>query len=81
MVISGKEFNEMGIAYLIPVNSKSKGYAIEVPLTKTKGIKGVILTNQMKALDWTVRNLEFVETVKDEIMFEGEIRLRSILEL
>jgi mRNA interferase MazF len=81
LVISGEEFNTMGIAYVMAITSKIKGYEIEVPLKNTKRIEGVILTNQMKALDWTIRNIEYVESVKESIMYEVDIRLRTILEL
>ena len=61
LVISQDAYNEkVGLAILCPVTSKEKGYPFEVKLN-CKKIEGWILSDQVKSLDWKIRNIEFIE--------------------
>lgn len=80
VIMSLKEFNQYGLCYVLPITSKSKGYNSEVPFTGNV-IKGNILTNQMKCIDWTIRNLKYIEKIDSSVLFEIEVRLRTILDL
>lgn len=66
LVISFKEYNEkIGLALFCPITSKVKGYPFEIEV-KEKIINGCVLSDQVKSLDWTVRNVEFIEKIEDE---------------
>ena len=66
VVISRKAYNEkIGLALFCPVTSKEKGYPFEVKVTGKK-INGCILSDQVKSLDWTVRDIEFIEKISKE---------------
>ena len=73
LVISPKAYNgKAGLALMCPVTSKAKGYPFEVPLPADLKVSGVVLADQIKSLDWRVRQAEFVcrvpvETVVDVI--------------
>jgi mRNA interferase MazF len=57
-VLSPREYNKRsGLALLCPVTSRIKNYPFEVRLPETAGIRGVILCDQIKSLDWSARNL------------------------
>jgi len=43
-----------------PITSKIKNYPFEVKL-KTRNLTGVILADQVKSLDWTIRKPKFGE--------------------
>ncbi len=63
LVISHGRYNEKaGLALVCPITSKSKNYAFEVPIAK-QSIQGSILADQVKSLDWSARNAEFIERV------------------
>ena len=54
-----------------PITSKIKNYPFEVKIDNDK-ISGVVLSDQIKSMDWRTRNIEFVfkeisETV-DEVI-------------
>ncbi len=68
IVISSKEYNEKaGLGIFCPITSKEKGYPFEVKI-ESKKIDGVILSDQIKSLDWKSRNAEFiVKASKEEI--------------
>ncbi|WP_010577051.1 endoribonuclease MazF [Leptospira alexanderi] len=63
LVLSPKEYNlKTGLAIFCPITSKIKGYPFEVTI-KSKKIDGVILSDQVKNLDWTIREAEFIESI------------------
>ena len=60
VVISPKEYNEKtGLGLFCPITSKIKGYPFEVKI-ETKKITGVVLSDQIKNLDWKTREIEFI---------------------
>ena len=42
-----------------PITSEKKGYPFEVELPKSLVIRGVVLADQVKNLDWAAREAEF----------------------
>ena len=66
IVISPREYNEKtGLGLFCPMISKSKGYPFEVKI-ENKKISGVILSDQIKSLDWKTREIEFIFKEKSE---------------
>jgi len=60
IVISPKEYNEKtGLGLFCPMTSKIKDYPFEVKIENEKA-GGVILTDQIKSLDWKTREIEFI---------------------
>ena len=67
LVISQSPYNEkVGLAIFCPVTSKEKGYPFEVKLTG-KTIIGCVLSDQVKSLDWKIRNIEFIEKAHKDV--------------
>jgi len=68
VVLSPQAYNKKsGLALFCPITSKQKGYPFEVKI-KTEKISGVVLSDQIKSLDWKQRGAEFiVRTTEDEI--------------
>lgn len=61
LVISNTYYNKkVGLFLACPITSQAKGYPYEVEV-KTKKIEGVILTDQIKSLDWKARNTTFIQ--------------------
>ena len=59
-VLSPESYNrKTGLFLACPVTSRIKGYPFEVPLPADLAVSGVILVDQIKSLDWTVRKAEF----------------------
>ena len=60
IVISPKEYNKKtGLGLFCPITSKIKNYPFEVRI-ETEKITGVILSDQVKSLDWKTRKIEFI---------------------
>ncbi|HRS02465.1 MAG TPA: endoribonuclease MazF, partial [Bacteroidota bacterium] len=61
IVLSPYEYNlKVGLALFCPITSQVKGYPFEVSLPERFPINGVIISDQIKSLDWKVRNAEFI---------------------
>ena len=61
VVLSPERYNgRVGLAILCPVTNQVKGYPFEVAIPDGMEITGVILSDQIKSLDWRRRNAEIV---------------------
>ena len=66
LVISKKPYNEkVGLGIFCPITSKQKGYPFEVPV-EGEIINGCVLSDQVKSLDWRIRNIEYIEKINEE---------------
>jgi mRNA interferase MazF len=66
LTLSFREYNEkIGFAVFCPIASKVKGYPFEVEVIG-KVINGCVLSDQIKSLDWTARNIEFIEKINND---------------
>jgi mRNA interferase MazF len=79
-VVSPRSYNEkVGLALMCPVTSQAKGYPFEVRVTTSQKIKGAVLSDQVKSLDWRVRQAQFVEKAKAEVTAEVIAKIESLL--
>ncbi|MBF0245618.1 MAG: endoribonuclease MazF [Planctomycetes bacterium] len=68
LVVSPRSYNsKVGLALFCPITSQAKGYPFEVVLADNS-IKGVILSDQLKSLDWKSRNIRFICNVNQSII-------------
>ena len=80
LVISHAEYNKkVGLALFYPISSKVKGYPFEVEL-KLKQINGVVLSDQIKSLDWKARSVKFIENAPIVVLEEAREKLGWLLE-
>ena len=72
LVISPKSYNQkVGLALILPITSQIKGYPFEVQLKDNMITKGVIISDQIKSLDWKSRNADFIERLDSKILNEA----------
>ena len=61
IVLSPRSYNgKTGLALLCPVTSQIKGYPFEVHLPEHARVKGVVLADQIKSMDWRARRARFI---------------------
>ena len=78
LTISPHAYNlKTGLGLFMPITSKIKGYPFEVIINKGE-IKGVILCDQIRSLDWKARKAKFAMHVPLTIM-EDVIAKFSVL--
>ena len=69
IVLSKKEYNQKSnLALICPITSRIKDYPFEVRINSI--IQGVILSDQIRSIDWKSRNAAFVEKIPEEILKE-----------
>lgn len=69
LVISPKAYNrKVGLGLFCPVTSRVKGYPFEVALPEGGGVNGVVLTDQLKSLDWRARKAKLIAPASAEVL-------------
>lgn len=81
IVLSPKAYNQkVGLAILCPITNQVKGYPFEVSFPEKVGVTGVILSDQVKSLDWRARKAEFKASLPEEVIDEVLAKLGTLLE-
>ncbi|WP_047981729.1 type II toxin-antitoxin system PemK/MazF family toxin [Ornithinibacillus contaminans] len=70
IVLSPKLFNRGAFLFACPITSQEKGYPFEVKVPDGYKVNGVILTDQLRSLDWKSRNLKIVDKASDTTIQE-----------
>ena len=79
IVISPKEYNEkVGLGLFCPITTKIKDYPFEVKI-ENKKIDGVILSDQIKSLDWKTREIEYITKITPEKINEVINKINVLL--
>jgi mRNA interferase MazF len=79
VVISPKEYNEkVGLGLFCPITSKIKNYPFEVEIAN-EIINGVILSDQIKSLDWRTRDIEFITRIPPEQIDDIITKMSALL--
>lgn len=81
LVLSPASYNgRVGLALLCPITSQVKGYPFEVALPVGLPLSGVILCDQVKSLDWRIRQASFVCKLPEQLVFDVLGRLNTLLD-
>jgi len=69
LVLSPADYNRtVGLAVVCPITNERKGYPWEVGIPDNDFVSGVVLSDQIKSLDWRKRHAEFVCTPAEELL-------------
>jgi len=81
VVLSPKAYNgKVGLALLCPITSQVKGYPFEVAIPDGLPISGVILSDQIKSLDWRARKAEKACTLQKDVVVKVLQRVKALTE-
>ncbi|MCF7915421.1 MAG: endoribonuclease MazF [Spirochaetaceae bacterium] len=75
----GKYNSKTGLLLACPITSKVKGYPFEVAL-QGKKIEGVVLSDQVRTLDWKSRRARLIEKVPEETFTAVQEKLLVLLQ-
>ena len=82
IVLSPMQYNsKVGLAVICPITNQIKNYPFEVQLPEKLKITGVILSDQIKSLDWKIRNAEFIAKVPASIVEETINKFSTLIDL
>jgi mRNA interferase MazF len=80
VVLSPGSYNRrVGLAIVCPLTSQQKGYPFEVTLPDGLPVTGVVLSDQVKNLDWRARRAEFICALPNTTMSEVLQKLNTLL--
>jgi len=81
VVLSQASYNgKVGMALCCPITSQVKGYPFEVLLPEGLEVGGVVLSDQMKCLDWRARRAEFICELPGMVLAEVLAKSRTLLD-
>jgi mRNA interferase MazF len=82
IVLSPRLYNEKaGLAVLCPITSHAKGYPFEVAIPSALAVRGVILADQWKSLDWRHRQLQRFGKLPTSVLDAVRHRVAALLGL
>ncbi len=81
VVLSPAAYNEkVGLAVLCPITTQVKGYPFEVRIPAGLPVSGVVLSDQVRTMDWRARRAEFVCSLPAATIGEILGKLRTLLD-
>ena len=79
LILSPQPFNKKTLlAMAAPISSRVRGHGFEVPVNGKK-VKGVVLCQQVKMIDFVERGLQLVEKAPEEAISDVLARVRAIV--
>ena len=79
-VVSPASYNgKVGLALMCPVTSRVKGYPFEVAIPEGLPVRGVVLSDQLKSLDWRQRRAEFICALPESTVQEVLNKIAALL--
>ena len=80
LVLSPASYNsKVGLVLLCPVTTQVKGYPFEASIPQGLKVSGVVLSDQVKSLDFKARKTEFICRLPDVTVNEALKKLSTLL--
>ena len=80
VVLSPRNYNERaGLFLVVPLTRQVKGYPFEVIIPAGLPVAGAILADQLKSLDWRVRDARFICSLPENIIAAVLARSAALL--
>ena len=82
VVISPKIYNEKSkLALFLPITNQEKGYPFEIKIPSGFKVQGVILSDQIKSLDWNRRDAQFACKLPKDVLKKALNKITLLLNL
>jgi mRNA interferase MazF len=82
VVLTPASYNDKtGLAICCPITSQVKDYPFEVALPENLPVKGVILADQAKSLDWRSRRAARIARLPDDVLEDVLLKLGALLQI
>jgi mRNA interferase MazF len=81
LVLSPERYSrKVGLALFCPITTQSKGYPFEVALPAGLNVSGVVLSDQVKSLDWKARNARLACRLSSAAFQEVVAKLETLID-
>jgi mRNA interferase MazF len=82
VVVSPEAYNsKVGLALFCPITNQKKGYPFEVDIPDRLSIKGVILSDQIRNLDWKARKAKYITSLPKHVLQELIAKLKTLIDI
>jgi mRNA interferase MazF len=82
VVLSPAAYNDkVGLGLFCPITSKEKGYPFEVRIPAGLPVAGVVLSDQVKSLDWKARRARLAGRLPTAVIAEVLGKLGTLLQM
>jgi mRNA interferase MazF len=80
LVVSHDEFNKkMGFSFVCPISNTQRQNPFYVPIPDGEAVTGVIMTDQMRSLDFRAREASFICECPDLLLQDVLRRIKPII--
>lgn len=80
IILSPASSNDFSsLAFVVPLTSRAKGYAFEVPIPNGLPVRGVALVDHLKSMDWRARDTSFIAKIPEPVIKEILGKLAALL--
>jgi mRNA interferase MazF len=80
LVLSPDSYNEkVGLAIVCAITNQKKGYPFEVEIPTGLKVTGIVLTDQVRTIDWIERNVQVVDHLPSVSIMEVQEKLSKLL--
>lgn len=79
LVLSPFAYNKrVGLAIVCAITNQAKGYPFEVALPAGLKVTGVMLSDQIRTIDWNARNVQIVDHAPPECVAQVQEKLSKL---
>jgi mRNA interferase MazF len=80
LIVSPAAYNgKTNLCLACPITNNKKGYPFEVVIPNGGSSSGVVLSDQVKSLDWNARNAAFIEALPASVVDEVIRKINVLL--
>jgi len=80
LVLSHSSFNQkLGFVFVCPISSTKRKNPFYVEIQKDRDINGVVMSDQLRSLDYRSRKAELISTCSEELLLEVLSRIHPII--
>ena len=80
LCISPETYNgKVGLAIFCPITSAVKSYPFETLLPDDSPVKGAILTDQLKSMDWRSREAQFIASLSPSSLADVLAKIHTLI--
>jgi mRNA interferase MazF len=80
LVISPRDYNaKASLALCCPITSKIKGYPFETQVEPPDSVRGVILCDQVRSLDWRARRATLIGRASRQCLDDVMAKIEALL--
>ena len=80
LVLSPGSYNErVGLAVVCAITNQKKGYPFEVDVPAGLKVTGVVLSDQVRTVDWRERNVQIVDHTSQKCVAQAQEKLLKLI--